>query len=316
MRRTTTNYHLGALWPRLAIAGVLACTCFEIQATNSVSVFNATPACSKIRWLHADGQTKAGMAVQVTLNGKVAYFQLDTGAAQSVLYANVAGTGAYGLDLKAEDVSAVLGIGRTDSRTLRLNVNHDTVDNGHADDTGDDAETPVVGTLGLDGLIGRVSRIDFQTSEFCSYEFANAPDFGKEVTWIDARLQFGRLFLSIHSAKSSYDGFFYDSGSSTFFAVTDKPTWERLTGLKPNQATAHRSVDSWGSKLSFFGAQTRDALSIGKLHVGRPQIFSADVPLLNSAQGEHGVLGNAPFIDGALIISLGPAPRLGYVPPR
>lgn len=303
-----------AAWPRLAFAAVLICSCTNLKATESMTTARPALACSKFRWLHTNEQHKAGLAVRVMLNGRVAYLQLDTGASQSVLYANVAGIDAYGLDLTANETTATLRIGQTDARTLRLIVNHDTVDNGYADEKDD--KTPVIGSLGLDGLIGRVSQINFQASEFCSYELANAPDFGKRVKWIDARLQYGRIFVPIHSANFHSDGFFYDSGSSTFFAVTDKSTWETLTGLRKAEATTQRLVDSWGSKLSFFGAQTRENLAIGKLQVGRPQIYSADLPLFNSAQGEQGILGNAPFANGALIINLGPAPRLGYVPPR
>jgi hypothetical protein len=270
--------------------------------------------CSPIRWLHTPDQARAGLAVQAALNGKVVYFQLDTGAARSVLYRRLVNDAGIDIPWQGDGALAGLAFEGAERRSIDFSVDDDLTDNGHADN--EDADSlPVVGSIGLDALVGRTTILDFRRSRFCIIEAHHALPF-EHVEWVDARLQFGRIFVTVKAGNREYPGFFYDSGSNSFSAVVEKDMWKVLTGKRPVDASDHKSVDSWGSKLAFYGAPSVQPLHLGALSLGMPTIFSADLDLFDRRRGEQGVIGNRVFENGTLILNLGPTPRLGYIEGR
>lgn len=270
-------------------------------------------ACSRFRWLHTADQARAGIAIAARVSDKPVFFQLDTGAAQSVLYANAPAFQHLRLPTRGDEVVGRLQLGRTDPRSLRFAINRSLSDNGHADAGDPDSNIPLIGTLGLDALVGRVVTLNFPEQRACAYELANAPPMPDDILWMPARLQSGRLFVTVQTQHRTLPGFFYDSGSSSYSLITEPGLWSTLTATDAAHASSHRNVAAWESNITFYGAREISPVNIGALTLGNAEIFSSATALFNERVGEQGLFGNQPFLGGTLVINLGPAPRLGFI---
>jgi hypothetical protein len=176
------------------------------------------------------------------------------------------------------------------------------------DPLGAENPVPVIGTVGLDMLAGKVFLIDFPKKRFSLLESAGElpEEYRMHATFVAMRVENGKLFLHLDIGDTSSDNFFYDTGSSMFPLSTTKSFWQKLTGLSGSgPGSTVIKVQSWGKEAILLGAPARGDLRFGGLEVKGPTVYYDTTGIIDFAAWPFktdGFLGNALFYDEYTVI--------------
>jgi hypothetical protein len=181
-----------------------------------------------------------------------------------------------------------------------------------------DRHGELIGSLGLDLLVGSLVVIDYPGQRFAVLKHGDAPLWlWQETTWTPATLRDAKLFLYVIIGNKGVENLIFDAGSSSFDIVVDLDDWIRFTGYDgPDGAPIQKKVDSWGRKVTAIGAAARGSLTIGSVHLPDPKVyFLKEQPKLFSSWPfpARGLVGNAAFWDRVVVLDLGIRPRFGLL---
>jgi len=162
-------------------------------------------------------------------------------------------------------------------------------------------ERPLIGTVGLDMLAGKVLVLDYPNGRFCLVD-SIAGELERLVSraaWVDVRVRNDKLFLPLRIGNTDYEGFFFDTGASMLPLTTRPDIWRRLTGRFGDEEDNIRiEAPSWGKKVVIVGAPVKGSVRIGALEVPHPLAYFASTGLVET----EGIVGNALFYEEYLII--------------
>ncbi len=258
-------------------------------------------------WAKAEGVSdRAAMRIPVDLDGTRGWFQFDTGLDVTLIY------GDTPFIRKWETQDGMYHV--RDFRIGGMRLGPTWI----RSDADADAKGEVIGSLGLDLLAGRLVLIDYPGRRLALMNLGDAPAWLlQRTTWTPGELRDGKFFLTVILDGKTVPAVFFDTGASAFHLTVDSAKWVELTGCNgPAQASTRWEVNSWGSKVTALGAPAKGALVIGSARVPEPQVYYlAEQPRLFEQWPfpATGLIGNAPFWDGAVMIDLGIRPRFGMV---
>ena len=276
------------------------------RASQLDSLFASLPH-TTFEWVSAEGVSdRVAMRVPVDLDGIRGWFQVDTGLDATVVY------GGIPAERKWETYDGMYRVPSLEIGRIRL---------GPAwlrsrADTG--AEGDMIGSLGLDLLVGHFVLIDYPGRRLAIMRAGDVPLWLLlQTSWTPAALRDGKFFLTVALGGRSVDGLFFDTGASAFHVTVDFDTWTALTGCTgPDSATTRWTVSSWGNKVTAVGCPARGPLVIGSARIPDPPVFYLkEQPKLFAGWPfpAAGLVGNAPFWDRVVILDLGIRPRFGIV---
>ncbi|WP_423821293.1 hypothetical protein V5738_13265 [Salinisphaera sp. SPP-AMP-43] len=261
--------------------------------------------CRAMKWIRYKDQAKAALTVPIMLNGRLEWFQLDTGTPYTMLHGeqlarDYGAASASQSRLEIEDVRlAGVDLGR---RTLHVLGDHEPNEN-------------YSGTLGLDMLMGHLVILNFPDQRFCMIEDALPSEaMMRRTLWAKGVLRDGHLFFDINFGDHVLSDVLFDTGSSNIALWVDHPAWSQMTGIDdPENAAQLREGMNWGRKITMAGAPAKNRLRLGPIPF-RSQIVSTAVEQPDFFNGfANGLFGNAPFFGDIVVLSLGPTPALGVI---
>jgi len=261
--------------------------------------------CARFEW--DDPSTKAVIRAPISLEGKLFWYQLDTGADVVIPYGSAKHEG-WSQQGDAVRIPKVLFAGMSFPAILAYPMK-DMPDSQNPQD--------LHGTVGLDLFIGHTFVIDLPKQRLCLLERADLPDsLSREADWSPAEIRHGKLFLKIELNGKKLDGIFYDTGSSPDALIVDFNLWKEATGRSgATDATSHTRAQSWGRKREFIGAPASGDLKIGN-HVYKGPLIAttpAQPDSFHRKDQAQGLLGNALFGRSIIILDLGSHPQFGII---
>jgi hypothetical protein len=258
-------------------------------------------------WIEAEGvSNRAAMRIPVKLDGTEGWFQLDTGLDATLVYGNIPSQRGWETH---EGMCHVpdFQIGSMHFGPTWLHSRTDSNDEGE-----------LIGSLGLDLLVGYLLLIDYPGCRLTLMKPGEAPLWVlQHMTWTPAELRDAKFFLTVVLGGESVRGIFFDTGASAFDITVDFDEWVNLTGCSgPDDAVVQWTVRSWGNEVTAVGCPARGPLVIGSARIPNPRIFYlkeqprlfADWPFPAT-----GLVGCAPFWDRIVIMDLGIRPRFGLL---
>ena len=263
--------------------------------------------CTPFEWIPQEGMGEQGtIRIPVELNGRVYQFRLDTGSDGTVVYGDEA------------DVRGWPKQGASSVRVDRIKLGGVEVGPARLTTSAGVRPGAVAGAIGLDLLLNHLVVIDYPAKRFCMVpRVAVPPEINDRVEWVAAELRNGKLFVPVRLGGQTVEGLYFDTGSSGLPLSVDQTLWRTLTGREGERdATSRLSVAGTGAPTRVIGAPARGALEVGGLKVESPLVY------FRGAEPEHfrswsfpatGLIGNAPFKDGIVLLSLGVWPAFGIL---
>ncbi|QDA62143.1 hypothetical protein [Hymenobacter jejuensis] len=296
----------------------------QFEPAPNQLVVTGLPASCDFVWL-ADTKAQpalphAALLVPVRITGcpRTCYFQFDTGAPSSVLYANplAALRARYPATQQAllpqadtlHNFDFALGEARVQARRLRV------LRYGAQELPADSTAPVIIGTLGADVLDGRALVLDYGRQQFRL--LPQVPDsLVRRAAFVPLAYKSRRLLLEA-GLQGKTEQLLFDSGSSAFALLTSKTIWQALA--KPTATERTDAVNSWGKTLTNHTISTAAALQLGNTAVPlRTVTYVEGMSLWQSTlmrfSGMGGMLGNEVFRDHTVIVDVRGA-RFGIIP--
>ena len=255
------------------------------------------PQCVAFQWEPTSkGSAKGAITIPVIIEGMPLRFQFDTGANTGVIYGNVADSAGWSKSVDKEFRPTTLQIAGSVIHRPTITIIRDMKDD------------KVSGTIGLDSLVGRITVIDYPGRRLCLFDDGGTPREFLTGEAISGSLRHGKLFLPLQGDRFKTDSMVFDTGSSELPIAVDLANWKILTGLvEPETAPLKYEGSAWGKPIRFFGAPSASALRVGNISLSKPIVFlndSAPHGFSDWPFRADGVLGNAPFWDGIVVLDL------------
>lgn len=259
---------------------------------------------------------RAGLAVPVTLGGRAYWFQLDTGLDVTVLYGDDLvrdlALGTTSRDgMRWARLAGALG-GLAFEREVRV---------GSGTQGNSEGGPPVVGSIGLDVIVGGVVLIDFPGSRICATaDSGRGRAVPRSGSTIPAILRDGKLFLEVEIGGELTSEFFFDTGASAMGLVLDRDDWARWVGKAPAAGGVRtRAVRAFSRQLTTLTAEARLGVRAGPIRLESvPLTCVVEHPSLFRSWKfpARGLIGNLPFLDYRLLLDLAPPhPRVEVLAP-
>lgn len=298
----------------ISISLILACLSASVALADSerdlierIDSLFASLQHTSFEWVRAEGLSdRAAMRVPVDLAGTKGWFQFDTGLDVTLVYGDIPTARGWETHDGAYRVPSFdLGEIRLGPTWLRC----------REETSGEDG---VIGSLGLDLLVGYLVLIDYPGLRLALMRPGEAPSWLlQHATWTPAELRDAKFFLTVVIGDATLTGLFFDTGASAFDITVDFEKWVELTGCGgPDDATSQLKVSSWGNEITAVGCPARGTLVIGSARIVKPLVFYLkEQPGLFAGWPFRaiGLVGNAPFWDRVVIMDLGIRPRFGLV---
>jgi hypothetical protein len=259
----------------------------------------AAIACTPFRWRRIGDVERGALEVPIELNGKEFWFQLDTGSPDTMLYGDEPVRDGWA---KPND-SYILA---NDVRIGGLTFSSTEVARYKDFPAGS-------GTVGLDLLMNHYVVIDYPEKRFCVANRLSFPvDVRKRLRWSAATLKHGKIFLHARVGGEDRDDLFLDTGSSQFPLMVEHALWTHLTG-RCGEADADTTITGtqWGKPKVWPGATPALPIEVAGTVLTKPMVFYEEDGFYQKNFGAAGLLGNAAFWNGVLVLDLGPSMRVG-----
>lgn len=263
---------------------------------------SGSPACTAFDW-EGGGPGDGGIILPARINGKAVKMQLDTGAETTETYGKLAIEEKWAKPGQRFYFPSSLSIANITLSKPRVLANPEM------------SADSVVGTLGLDELIGHVVVIDYPASKLCIFTAESAPSILDNVPGVHGSISQGRFLLPASSATFSSQRMLFDTGTSRMEMVVDASDWLLLTGLSTRSHAPYKlRIPSWGKTITLDGAETKSPLVIGKMKFPRAGVFTMDGKERGLLDPTYdGVIGNKLFIHGIVVLDLSSQAWFGFV---
>lgn len=263
--------------------------------------------CVGFTWLPSgQGSPRGGIAVPVRINGRTVPLQLDTGANVTSLYGRFAADAGWVVAGGEQFRASSFEVAGAAIDRPQVYVNADM-----------ESDATLRGTLGLPALLGRVAVIDYPGQRLCLFAEADVPDPIRQATFVRAMLRNAKLHVPIQSGSFASDTIVFDTGSSEMPLHLDLTNWKRMTGRTGIEgAPSSLRAMAWGKPLVLPGAPTAAPVRVGDLSLGTVTAFTnpaAPESFSDWPTPTDGVLGNAPFWNGIVVLDLTARVRFGVI---
>ncbi|GEM_PF-1346698 len=293
------------------LAGSLQVDAAQSAPTTARAAASASlvgkPQCVTFTWLpNEKGSARGGISIPVRLNGRTMSLQLDTGANVTMLYGQFpVKAGWVSKGAEAFRARSFIMAGTTIDRP-KIYVNAEI-----------DEDPTLRGTLGLPALLGRVAVIDYPAKRFCLFAEADVPAPFKTADFVRAILRNAKFHVPISSGPFKSDTVVFDTGSSEMPLHVDLAAWKVITGrASTERAPTSLQGTAWGKPFTLTGAPALLPVKLGGTILGKVNVFTnpaAPDSFSDWPVPTDGVLGNAPFWDGIVILDLTANVRFGII---
>lgn len=179
------------------------------------------------------------------------------------------------------------------------------------DDTSKDFHRPstasaIIGTIGLPYFKKKILVLDFSHEQFLQYDDTlKIPErFSKAKFYVPSHISNSRLIVPVEYMDTTFNDFFYETGSSIFDLVTSKKIWCKLTGKTGDEKDNFTvTVDMWGDKLVFRGARPKMPIRVNNTYLTTAMVFylPSDEDFKDT-YGCNGMIGNTPFFSKVIVL--------------
>ncbi len=254
--------------------------------------------CVPFAWLPNDkGGERGGISIPVEVNGMTLPLQLDTGANVTILYGQFAAKAGWAKKGDENFQARSFKVVGTAIDRPKIYINTDL-----------DDDPTVRGTLGLPALLGKITVIDYPAKRFCVFAEADLPAPLRKADFVRAMLRNAKFHVPVTSGGFKSDTVVFDTGSSEMPLHVDLLQWKALTGRNStDRAPASIKGMAWGKPFTLAGALSLSPVMIGETTLGKVDVFTnpgAPTSFSDWPVQTDGVLGNAPFWDGIVILDL------------
>ena len=249
---------------------------------------------------------KAAILVPVKVAGisKKLFAQLDTGSNGTFFYGNV--LEKRGVKFDSTNLGYVkfswLGenempeVGR-DSAFVSWSMD------GSVDLSSEKPENKIVGTIGLDEILGKILVLDFPEQKYAIFSDSSEIPAGlrDRLKYVPAVINNARFYVNIVIGNDTLKDIFYDTGASMSTLTLPLQDWRRATGLQGDESEIVRdSVFSWGKKIEVLKASSKGDLQFGSLRIKSPMVEHVEWP--DTSFNNYRLMGNAPFYDDYSVV--------------
>ncbi|AWM32339.1 hypothetical protein [Hymenobacter nivis] len=273
------------------------------------------PATGPLRWW-ADTVAKpavphAALLVPVRLRScpRTCYFQLDTGAPNTVLYARqlaalhrrypTLGTSLRPRGNVAPEFRFALGGAQVAVGNAKVLLH------GTGEIPADRLAPFIIGSLGTDALKGRVLVLDYAAGRFTLG--ADVPaGLAARATFAPLAFPERRVLLAA-ALNGAPRQLLFDSGTSAYTLLTSRESCQQMA--TPGAPARTDTTNSWGKKLVLHTVPTPARLRFGAVEIPLGTVtYLEGMGLVQQTlmrfSGLDGLLGNAPFAGGVLILDV------------
>lgn len=277
---------------------VPASSTWSTSAPTSDQFLGELP-CTPFRWLANGKDERGALQVPVELNGKLYWFQLDTGSPDTMLYGDEAVQQGWAKPDANYIEAKTLKIGGVVFSDAELFPYKDLPSGS--------------GTVGLDILMNHYVVIDYPHKRFCVANRLSFPvDIRKRIKWSGASLKRGKIYVHAKVAGEERDDLFLDTGSSQFPVMVEHALWAQVTG-KASESDAETKITGiqWGKLKTWPGARAALPIEVAGMVLSHPMVYYEEDGFYRKNFSSAGLLGNAAFWDTVLVLDLGPFMRVG-----
>lgn len=242
--------------------------------------------------------------VQVTGEKKIFYAQLDTGSDATIFYGKL----MRKLGLQVDSLNSQMSPFQWYDHELKTAPLEepliiDWAMDADIDSSSEEPDNLIIGTVGLDKIIGKILILDFPKQRYAVFEDTTKlteilPD---SVDFIGAVVSYNKFYVSLQLGPDTIPAVRYDCGASSATLILPRDWWQWATGLTGDEPAIIRdSVLSWGNYVNIWNAPAIYDMTFGNIRIKTPTVTYVDWsdPTLTTAK----LLGNAPFCDNYVII--------------
>jgi len=236
------------------------------------------------------------------------YMQFDTGSPYSYIYEKqLKSLQSFGLDLDeieiedqkyVKDIQFILGENYTKVSMIKIYPDY-----GQTFNEIDSTRNIIIGTIGSDMMINKVTTIDFKNQEL--HFDQNRPDWIKNKTdFTPFSFEGRRIMLPVTIDNKNYE-FLYDSGCSAYGLITTKNRYNKYSDTKTSEI--HYDAKSWENSLEIKSKLTDKQFKIGNTFLSLKRVSYVDMytslqPIITPFTRVGGWLGNQPFNDSKIVL--------------
>jgi hypothetical protein len=249
---------------------------------------------------------KAALLVPVEFPGTSvkAFAQLDTGSDATIFYGPVLRKHGIPVDSVSADKPRFRWYGIDDKSgpfekpafiSWRMDSDNDLAS--------DNPRDHIIGTIGLDLVVGKILVVDFPNARFAvlsdTSEIRNV--IPGKAYFVNAVISYNKLYVDIPLGKDTLKSVRFDTGASSVALILPLDFWRSATGLDGDEDSVRRdSVRSWGRYVQTLSAPAREDLLFGPIQISSPTVVHVDWP--DPTLQKEKLLGNAPFYDDYIVI--------------
>ena len=175
------------------------------------------------------------------------------------------------------------------------------------------------GLFGLDILLNRYTVIDYPRQRLCILEPAQMPDellAATKSAW--GSLRGTKFYVPVKVNGEVLSDVFFDTGASSANLMLEQPEWLKTTGLESTaKASRQIEVQAFKGKAFIARASINGALEVAGVKLKAPTVdawrddpsFFRQFPVKTT-----GLMGNASFWDGIVILDLTPTMLFRFIP--
>jgi hypothetical protein len=266
---------------------------------------------AKFEWAGAEFNKvfypKASILVPVKVAGtaKKLFAQLDTGCNGTFFYGKI--LEKHGVKFDSDEPSSInfswMGLSEIPALlTDSAFISWSSFEDASVDPSSVKPEDRIVGTIGLDKIVGKILILNFPKNEYAIFsDSSELPVYLKDnLGYVPAVIDNARFYVSIVIGKDTLKNIFYDTGASMSTLTLPLEDWRKATGLRGNEPEIIRdSVFSWGKKIEVLKAYSKADLRFGSLHIKSPMV--EHVEWTDTSFNNYRLLGNAPFYDDYIV---------------
>ena len=249
---------------------------------------------------------KAAVLVPVEIPGVETklYGQLDTGSDATVFYGNLLRRHGVPVDSGGAIPLRFRWFGHSDKQgPLETPGFVDWTTDADVNPQSDDPSEHIIGSIGLDKVVGKVLILDFPSCKYAvvSDTLAVRQLLPDSVNYVDAAVAYNKFFLSVGLGADTLQAVRFDSGSSSFMLILPYDWWQWATGLSAESPTVVKdTIPSWGKGVETWTAPAKYELTFGQIRIPAPMVTYIDWP--DSTLTNARIMGNAPFYNDYIVV--------------
>jgi len=166
--------------------------------------------------------------------------------------------------------------------------------------------SPIIGTIGLSYFLKKILVLDFTHEQFILLNdtFKVPERFAKAKFYVPSHIRNSRFIVPIEYADTTFNDFFYETGSSIFDLVVSKKLWCKMTGKTGAEPDNFKvTVNTWGHQLNAIGAHPKTPIRVNNFYLPTALVFYIpEDEDFKDTYGSNGMVGNSPFFSKVIVL--------------